>query len=157
MKKSLTLLTAIFLLSSCSISINVNESTENKKEVNISVEETKTPIDALKEIEGVDFSTPEKHSFEWKTGYDTEPILVNGQKISAHTLLEDSQKIDSYFFENSFKIDEYNLADGTTASLAGFKKEDFVCTVLVNGEYEEFTMPKEGTMAKIDVSCGELK
>jgi len=53
-------------------------------------------------------------------------------------------------------MDKYNLADGTVSSRIGFIKDQTACLVYNRGEYEEFTMPTDITMTKIEINCGTL-
>jgi len=121
------------------------------------VSQTTTLLNDLETVTKIDFTNIEKSQFEWIINDDGDRVTLDGEKITVRTQLAGSEVIDKYFTDNGYTLDFNNLADGTVSSRAAFKKDKSVCTVLVQGEYEEFTMPDESTMASVEINCGILE
>ncbi len=110
---------------------------------------------SLKESTQIDFSEDVAAEFEWATENSRQSI--SGKKIIAQTSLSSANTIDRFFYENSFNLDQYNLADGSVASLVGFQKDSLICKVLVQSEYDEFSLPTESTKTEVEIDCGILE
>lgn len=104
---------------------------------------------------GVDFTDIEQTQIEWLVE-NLDRVNVSGEKITGRILYNNSNIIDDYFRNNGFEVNMNNLADGPSASRIAFTKDQMVCTILVRGEHEEFTMPDDSTMASVEVECGIL-
>lgn len=102
----------------------------------------------------IDFSDSVAADFDWRTFEGVQTI--SGKKTTAHVAFDQTLTLDSFFSQQGFDMDMYNMADGTVASLAGFTKDALACTVNIRGEYEEFTMPTESSMATVEIHCGLL-
>jgi len=126
-------------------------------------------LDGLKIKSGIAFSDVQKVSFKWmiegtKTDKEinTNDLEVVGQGYTASEVSGDKKKlIGSYFEENGFKIDVYNIGAGTIGSSTGYQKGPLVCleTAVLSG------IGKEGSRAiptitdknDIEIKCGILE
>lgn len=71
------------------------------------------------------------------------------------------ESVETFFLNNGFEIDRYNLADGTVVGLTGYKKDSIVCTAAggVSGykEAEGQWVPSEFDKQDVEVKCGKLE
>lgn len=95
--------------------------------------EAKELLLGLKENTGIAFSEIMPIKFQWNSLNDEMIVvskIVNGWSFEKeNTTAGDAAKIDEYFQEAGFVIDEYNIASGAVGSLTGYKKGQIVCQV----------------------------
>jgi uncharacterized protein YxeA len=113
-------------------------------------------FNSIEKTTQITFSDSKKSELEWLLDYDGNSVLLESEITTSRTRLIDADKIDSYFRANGFEMDMNNLADGTISSRIAFQKDQMVCTIINRGDYEEFTLPTESTMADIEINCGIL-
>ena len=111
-------------------------------------------LDLIKDT-NYDFSTPVEGTFDWRTEELNESFEYDGYVTELKNVtFDDAMIIDEYFEDQGFSIDPYNAADGTVASLHGYRKGDIACPIGWSYHGDAF----EGTVETldIDISCGEI-
>ncbi len=128
------------------------EEKETKGEVSILLEN-------LKQETGIDFSEELKVEFPWyiEAGGGSGEVDIQGKGFEALGVSsQDHKNVESFFEDNGFEIDPYNVASGTVAGLTGYKKEEIVCTVAGRMWLDEQGMPIEEDKNDVEVKCGKL-
>lgn len=108
----------------------------------------------LKTETGIDFSDIEDVEFIWQTKDGEIPIQGKGFKAKG-ILNEDEQGVESFFKDNGFEVDVYNIAAGTIGWLTGYRKDRIVCIVLGSLWLDDEGMPLQTGEMDIEVQCGE--
>lgn len=121
----------------------------------------------LKELEqetGIEFSDIQPAIIKWVVSVQpkVQDISINGKGFEVEGISEEQKaEIESFLKSKGFKVDLYNIADGTFVGLAGYKKEDIACTVAGGATgYKTATgqwIPPEPGKNDIEVKCGELE
>lgn len=124
MKKGTILIIFLILLGAI-ICLNVSD----KKEIQES-DSVFTFFDIIEQEKGVEFLNYENALLEWKVVDENDEIQIarkNGKCAFFNT--SDLQNIDSFFEENGFELDIYNLADSPHGSMKGYKKDRMYCII----------------------------
>lgn len=129
------------------------------------VEEDK--YDFLNSLEigtGIDFSDIENLEFKWVVSVDpkVEDVIVTGRGFEAGRISDEQYgNIESFFIEQGFEVDLYNLAAGTISELTGYKKDKIVCTIAGGAtgykEAEGQWIPPEPDIKNVEIKCGEIE
>ena len=121
-------------------------------------DETSIFMEELREKTGVEFSRIQIVEFKWnirKNG-EIKEIRVQGAGFSAKNVSVDQQaKIEAFFEERGFQKDVYNLAAGTIAGLAGYKKDGFVCLIKKRSRLDRWGRPLATGERDIEIKCGQ--
>ena len=133
-----------------------------------SEEETKTEasvfLEDLKQETGIDFSEIEETEFKWVVKVD--PVIgeetVAGKGFEVKKISnEQFDNVYSFFEDEGFEKDLYNMTDGTISGLRGYKKDKAICTVAGGPtgykEAEGQWSPPEPDKWDVTVECGELE
>ena len=118
----------------------------------------------LKDLTGIKFSGIQQIEFKWAVRVDPEIAeeTVDGKGFDVERISDEQyESIESFFKNNGFGVDMYNMADGTISGLKGYKKDKTACVVLggLTGykEAEGQWVPLESDKWDIAVKCGKLK
>lgn len=119
-------------------------------------------LQELKQETGMNFSESQYIEFQWNVKKYDEIQAVNiiGNGFEAQEILnEDQVKVRSFFENNGFVEDLYNIASGAMVESIGYKKEYLVCVVIsgVSG-YEQAVgqwIPSDPDKWDIEVKCGQ--
>jgi inhibitor of cysteine peptidase len=113
--------------------------------------------------EEIEVTYPEltEEEFDWYVEKDgaVQPIKVMGKGFEATEVsVELYEKAATFFKDEGFSVDLYNIAAGTVGELTGYKKEQTVCLVIGGFTgYKEATgqwIPPDVTKKDVDVKCG---
>ncbi len=134
----------------------------------ISLDEVSVFLEDLKQETGIDFSEIKDVEFKWMIKIDPniEDMRVQGKGFEVERISDDQYKsIESFFENNGFEIDMYNIAAGTISWLTGYKiaSDDggyIVCNITagVTGYKEaegQWTSP-EPDKKDVEISCGKI-
>ncbi len=106
-----------------------------------------------------DFSAIRPINFQWNAVDQDENVsqrTIAGQGIElAEVSFDQREKIDSYFQENGFLVDKYNLADGTAGSLIGYKKDYLICQVSSLLRLDDQGAPTGEGINDLFINCAE--
>ncbi len=107
----------------------------------------------IKKQTKISFSDISGKTFSWNIeGEDAiVSIAVPGKGFGASGITnDDADKIGQYLEGNGFKLDFFNIGDGTLSGISGYKKGSDVCVIE--------TTVEDNAVDKLDVnvSCGEL-
>ncbi len=98
---------------------------------------------------GFDQITLQDANFLWNVLEEGEIVETELWGASVSAMDRDTafvQRTHTYFTDNGFIADQYNVADGTSEGITGYMKGSLVCLVHVIGMEN----------AKVEVSCAEL-
>jgi len=132
--------------------VSEEEEEETKGEISILLEN-------LKQETGIDFSEEQEVEFPWyiEAGGGLGEVAILGKGFEAIGVSsQDHENVESFFKEKGFEVDLYNVADGTVAGSAGYKKEEIVCTVAVRMWLNEQGMPIQKDKNDVEIKCGKL-
>lgn len=126
-----------------------------KEDISLSI------LSDLKQSTGIEFSSVEVANFIWnvedKEGF-ASPLTIFGKKINAIGISnEEGYRISSYFEDKGFKMDFFNIADGTFVGITGYKKDNNVCVFHRAIQADAEGMPIAADKIDVSISCGELK
>ncbi len=114
----------------------------------------------LKSQTELGFSSIKPIVFQWNAINQEEEVVgktINGKRIELQDASQtDESKVASYFQENGFVIDKYNLADGVTGSLAGYKKERMVCQISSLMRLNEQGLPLASGIGDLSINCAKV-
>ncbi|MFC1701067.1 protease inhibitor I42 family protein [Patescibacteria group bacterium] len=120
-------------------------------------------LEAIEEETQIDFSDIAPVELGWyiKGEQEIEKIIISGKEFKAKEISEQQyEKVELFFEDNGFEIDVYNVADGTVAGLAGYKKGQEVCAVASGFTgYREASgqwIPTIIDKYDIEIKCGEI-
>ena len=123
-------------------------------------DEISTVLENLKKATGIKFSKIKDVEIKWHTKTETQTVQGKGFEV-ARISQEKSDAIDSFFKDNGFEIDMYNIAAGTVVDLTGYAKDNIGCHVIVGvtgyKEAEGQWVPPEPDLTDADVRCGEIE
>ena len=157
---SKTLITIIIVIIIIGAGYWLYQSTMTPKEE--TKDEVSILLESLEQETEIDFSEIRDVEFRWIVGVDQETTekTVAGKGFEANRILsEQFDSIHSFFTDNGFGVDIYNVAAGTVSGLTGYKKDKIVCTVtggLTGSEEAEGQwIPPETDRWDITVKCGK--
>jgi hypothetical protein len=137
----------------------------NQKKSAIPAEFPKTPaaiLDKLASDVDLDFSPIQPLEIIWNLNNETvDSVKISAQGFDVTEISPANEnKIYSFFTDNGFGLDNFNIADGTVSGLKGYKKDQIICTV-VNGfsSYKEEAgglIPGDENKKNVEVRCGRL-
>lgn len=87
---------------------------------------------------------------------ETRAMTFAGQQLrfsSADSTIE--QTITNVLNTQDFVIDKLNVAAGTVGSLAGFQKDDYVCTLAIQKELDGQGLPVENGQTQYTLACAQ--
>jgi len=120
----------------------------------VSSDEVLVLLENLEQETGIDFSEIQDVEFKWIVKVDptiTEEI-VTGKGFEANRISsEQYDSVESFLIDRGFEKDLYNIADGLFVGLAGYKKDQIVCTISGG------STPQEPDIKDITVKCGKLE
>lgn len=133
----------------------------SKKEETPQIEEEKIPneiLSLLGEIEqttGLDFSEPQVVKFNWNIGGEKfQAATVKGGGFLARGVSsEQIQSVESYFGQNDFTPDVYNIAAGTISWATGYRKELTVCLLTGAQWTTEEGLPAPEDKNDLNIMC----
>jgi len=127
-----------------------------------SQDEVSTFLNNLKQETGIDFSGVAEVEFEWqvKKYEEMKSVTVAGKGFEvAGITTEKFREVESFFENNDFEVDVYNVAAGTVSGLTGYIKDRLVCLVAAGATgYKEATgqwIPPEPDKKDVEVKCGQ--
>lgn len=130
----------------------------------ITLDEVSIFLRNLTEETGINFSEAKPAEFQWAVGVEptVQEIDIQGKEIEVEGIsTEQEMEIESFFINNGFEKDPYNIADGTVVGLVGYKKEQAVCVVISGAtgykEAEGDWIPPDPATRDIDIKCGKLE
>jgi predicted secreted protein len=98
----------------------------------------------LKETTGFSFGEVQDIEFNWFD--NNNQIIVKGRGIEIKDLAYDQyEKVDEFFYQQGFELDDFNLVRNTLYAMKGFKKDNMVCILE--------TLDSEN---KFNINCGFL-
>ncbi len=114
----------------------------------------------LKENTGIAFSEIMPIKFQWNSLNEEMIVvskIVNGWGFEKENATPESvTKIDEYFQEADFVIDEYNIASGAVGSLTGYKKEQIVCQVSSLDRLDDQSFSQDNQVMDLSVNCAKV-
>jgi len=117
-------------------------------------------LELLEKETGIGFSDTGDLEISWKTVVGDQ--LVKAQGLEAKRISDQQYRaVESFFVEQGFEIDIYNVLAGTISGATGYIKGKNVCTVSggVTG-YKEATgqwIPPETDEKDVEIKCGLLE
>lgn len=121
-------------------------------------------LEGLKTVTGIDFSEIADTEFDWVVKVDpsVQYTIIQGKGFEANRISDEEFKsIASFFTDKEFEVDLYNMAAGTIAGMAGYKKDTVVCHFIggVTGykEAEGEWIPSESDKMDVEIKCGKLE
>ncbi|MFC1629850.1 hypothetical protein ACFL11_01375 [Patescibacteria group bacterium] len=119
-------------------------------------------LDNIEKETGVNFSAIKQVEFKWIAQESREGLTIKGKGFEAKGVTgEKGDKVESFFKDNIFEIDLYNITDGTVVGLKGYKKNNIVCTFARGATgYKKAVgqwIPSDPNKIDIEVRCGKLK
>jgi hypothetical protein len=124
-------------------------------------EEVFNLLKSLEEETQIDFSGIVKAEFIWNIE-DEEEVEVSGKSFDVVKISDNQYRsIETFFKNNGFGIDVYNVAAGTISSSTGYQKEAIVCIVAGGASgYKDAKgqwIPPEPDKKDVEVKCGLLE
>lgn len=105
-------------------------------------------------------ASPEEATFRWFVGQDSKiaDTDIAGIKYSVQGIkMADYQKIEGYM-NNTYGVDNYNVADGVTGGLRGYYLNYMACNLNFQHdkikETEEGPLEPDGDSLNVSLSCG---
>lgn len=117
-------------------------------------DEIETLMRNLEEKTKIDFSGIRPDEFQWNIQKKEiiNSVLISGRSFEAEEIsVSDYEKIESFFEENGFDLDIYNIADGTVSGLVGYRLNSIAC--VVNSGLAEHKEDKYN----VTVKCGSIE
>lgn len=140
-----------------------SEEDSGKEEKEEEKDEIVELLDNLKQETALAFSEIEEVEFEWRyeVSRETQKVQIQGQGFTIKQVsAEKSAQVRQFFKDNGLELDLYNVADGITGGLEGYKKEQLVCLVsslVSNFESESSEAPADMSQLDLEVECGWAK
>lgn len=108
------------------------------------------------EESGLGFSKSKDMTFKW---YDSQgkDNQIQGRGIELKLAsFQDLEKVRSYFENNGYVMDQYNVADGMIVGLTGYGRDTIICSVhqAISGGEQAFLNGE--SRLDIEVKCGVL-
>jgi len=125
----------------------------------VSLDETSGLLRDLKQETGIDFSEEKDVEFPWyiDAGGGSGEVAIQGKGFEVMGVSsQDHKDVESFFENNGFEIDLYNVASGTVAGLTGYKRGEIVCTVAGRMWLDKEGIPIEEDKNDVEVKCGKL-
>lgn len=134
--------------------------------------ESEEIFDLLKNLEEetqIDFSGIVKTEFVWNTEGERigriqkiEEIRAVGKSFDVSKISNDQYKnIETFFENNGFKVDVYNVTAGTISGSTGYQKDTLVCIVTGGASgyknAKDQWIPPKPNKKDVEVKCGILK
>ncbi|MFZ3055037.1 MAG: hypothetical protein WA091_03615 [Minisyncoccales bacterium] len=127
----------------------------------ISMDSSYNILKSLNEQTEAGFSNIEARVFVWNfenEGGEMSSTSISGKGFTAIGITNDQvDAVKTYFEENGFKIDFFNIDSETLSGISGYKKDKSVCVVTTTIWKDEQGMPMAADKLDVDVSCGELE
>jgi len=117
----------------------------------------------------IEFSGIVETEFVWNTEgekvdkeQEAKEITVTGKGFDAVKISNSQhESVETFFNNNGFEVDMYNLAAGTIVALTGYKKDRMACVAVggISGykEAEDQWVPSEFDKHDVEVKCGLLE
>lgn len=126
----------------------------------VSLDEISNLLENLGQETGIDFSEEQEVSFVWYIETEEEildEISIQGKGFEVKGVSsEDYRKVESFFLDNGFEVDVYNIAAGTFVGLTGYQKDQVICTLVGRMWLDEQGIPTEEDKNDVEVKCGKL-
>ncbi len=158
---SLLIILSLFSLVACGekkppvvvneVDIDVNKSMEEVVEDDM--DNSAIFMENLK-VEVAIFGDIEEKEFIWRT--ENGQITINGKELKTSEKSTDSDKVMPFFKEQWFIEDMWNIADGTISYAVWYKKENTVCTMVVDLGEDHDMFSEAPSTADVTVNCGIL-
>lgn len=121
-------------------------------------------FDLLKKLEKetqINFSGIVKTEFVWRIE-GKEDLTITGKSFDVEGIPDKQYKnIETFFGDDGFEVDIYNVTDGTIVGATGYKKGQIACLVIGGASgYKEATgqwIPPEPDKRDVEVKCGTLE
>jgi len=110
-------------------------------------------LNMVKDETGINFSEISDVEFEWIVSDNGQIVHVplNGKGMKNENITtEQGNKIEDFFKENDFIMDLYNVADGPTGGIVGYRKNKMYCVI-----EKEYVLDSESyvTNISVEVNC----
>lgn len=107
-------------------------------------------LDDIEQGIGIDFSEIQDVEFQWFSE-DGSKTMIQGKGIGIEKISDEQYlDVESFFKNNDFKIDNYNISSGTVVGAIGYKKDDVVCLIVAG-------VSDYGDTNDVDIKCGEIE
>ena len=113
-------------------------------------------LNKLKKETAVDFSKIREVEFDWMSP-EMERLAIKGKGFEAEEISsEEVQEIRSFFKNNGFEPDFYNMAAGTIVGATGYKKDKIICLELGGVSGGADGLERESVVYDTKVRCAQL-
>lgn len=125
-------------------------------------EDISTILENLKQETEIAFSEIQEVEFDWFTQPGMQKTSIQGKGLEVEEIPDQQYiEIESFFKDNGFEIDQYNITSGTVVGSVGYKKNEIVCRIIagITGykEAEGQWIPEEWDTNDVEVKCGKSR
>jgi len=133
---------------------------EAKQEEQLLTDDTTRLLKDLKDETNISFSDWQDVQFEWQTKKDS--ITLDGQGFEVERISDiQFRSVDTFFKQNGFEVDLYNVTAATMSGAAGYQKDDMLCQVVGGATgYKQATgqwIPPEPDKKDIEIRCAQAQ